>query len=159
MGRENDEGDCVFANRSVLTFFQGLGHTIGGVFGKPEPGPMQAAVSAMQADTFPVMGFTRSFWDFHVGFGLSITVLLAMEAVVFWQFSLLKRPELARLRPVLATLALANVVLAVLSFYYFFWQPVVGELLIAICVAMAFVAAKAPIADLSRPLAERVSGV
>ena len=145
---------------SVLTFLHGLGHTIGGVFGKPEPGPMQAAVSAMQADTFPVMGFTRSFWDFHVGFGLSITVFLAIEAVVFWQLSLLKRPELARLRPVLATFVLGNVVLAVLSSYYFFWQPVIGELLITVCVAMAFLAAKAPVADLrSRPLAAKVSNI
>ncbi len=122
---------------SVLTFVHALTHTVGGVFGKPEPGAMQAAVAAMQANTFPAMGFMRSYWDFHMGFGLAITLFLTMEAVVFWQLSLLTKAELVRLRPVLFTFAAGYLLFAVLSYRYFFWAPVVVELLIAGCLGMA----------------------
>ena len=125
---------------SALTLVHGLTHTIGGVFGKTDPGPMQAAVSAMQADTFPVLGITRSFWGFHLGFGLAITMFLTMEAVVFWQFSLLTQSEVARLRPVIATFTAGYVVFAAISYRFFFWPPVVAELLIAGCLGMTFFA-------------------
>jgi hypothetical protein len=46
---------------SVLTFIHAVLHTIGGVFGTPGPGAQQAAVAAMKANQFPLMGFTRNY--------------------------------------------------------------------------------------------------
>ena len=40
---------------SLLTLLHAVLHTIGGVFGKPEPGPLQTAVAAMKANQFPLM--------------------------------------------------------------------------------------------------------
>jgi hypothetical protein len=59
---------------SVLTFIHAALHTIGGVFGKAAPGEQQVVVDAMKAHQFLAMGAIRSYWDFHIGMGLAVSV-------------------------------------------------------------------------------------
>ena len=127
---------------SVLTFIHAALHTIGGVFGKVAPGPEQVAVSAMQVNQFQVMGVTRTFWDFYIGFGLAVSVFLTAEAVVFWQLSSLAKTDALRLRPVLATFVVGYLGFAAVSYRYFFVAPVITEILIALCLGLAIVSAK-----------------
>jgi hypothetical protein len=122
---------------SLLTLLHAVLHTIGGVFGKPDPGPQQAAVAAMKANQFPLMGMTRSYWDFYMGMGLALTISLTIVAIVFWQLSSLAKTDSYRLRPIYATFLLAFVAFAVNSYIYFFAAPVVVELMIALCLGMA----------------------
>jgi hypothetical protein len=124
---------------SVLTFVHSLLHTIGGVFGKAEPGASERAVEAMQANVFPVMGLTRSYWSFYRGLGLGISIFLIVEAVVFWQLSSLARNHYCRLRPVYATFMVGYLLFAMNSYEYFFPPPVVIEILIALCLGLAIV--------------------
>ena len=126
---------------SVLTFIHGALHTVGGVFGGVAPGAQQAAVSAMKANEFTAMGVTRTYWDFHMGLGLAISVFLTVEAVVFWQLSRLVKSDALRLRPVLATFLVGYLCFAVVSYRYFFAGPVITEILIALCLGLAMVAA------------------
>ncbi len=126
---------------SVLTLLQAVLHTIGGVFGKPEPGVQQQAVTAMRTLTFPVMGLTRSYWDFFIGFGLAISLDLVIEGVLLWQLSLLAKQGSPMLRPMLVTFLLGYVALTVNAWVYFFPPPVIAEILIALCLAMAMVTA------------------
>ena len=130
---------------SVLTFIHAALHTIGGVFGSPAPGPQQIAVSAMKANTFPVMGFTRSFWDFYMGMGLAVSVFLTAEAIVFWQLASLAKTDALRLRPILITFTVAYLAFAVVSWTYFFPPPVITEVLIALCLSGAIVTAKSAV--------------
>jgi hypothetical protein len=129
---------------SALTLLHGVMHTIGGVFGKHEPGPQTIAVAAMKMNQFPVMGHIRSFWDFYTGFGFGVSIDLFVEAVVFWQLSSLARTDSFRLRPIYWTFLLAYLALAVNSYRYFFPPPVIGELLIALCLGMAIASSKRP---------------
>ncbi|HEX6773474.1 MAG TPA: hypothetical protein VF126_15690 [Acidobacteriaceae bacterium] len=129
---------------SVLTFVHAILHTVGGVFGKIEPGPQQVAVDAMKANTFPLMGAIRSFWIFYRGFGLAITIFLAAAAVVMWQLSSLARTDSHRLRPIYWTLLVAFLAMAVNSAVYFFLPPVIVEILIAICLAGTIFTSKSP---------------
>jgi hypothetical protein len=122
---------------SVLTFVHAALHTIGGVFGTPMPGVQQATMLAMKANQFQVMGVTRSYWDFQLGFGLAISVMLLVEAVVFWQLGSLAKNGALRLRPVLATFLVGYVGLSVNSYEYFFAPPMIGEILIASCLGLA----------------------
>src|SRR5215470_1881155 len=105
---------------SVLTLIHAVLHTIGAVFGGTSSGEEQAVVATMKAHVFPLMGVMRSYWDFHLGMGLVVTVFLTVEAVVFWQLSSLVKTDALRLRPVLTTFLLGYVGLAVVSFQYFF---------------------------------------
>jgi hypothetical protein len=133
---------------SLLTLLHAVLHTIGGVFGKVEPGPQQAAVAAMKANQFRLMGATRSFWSFYMGFGLAVTVFLTVAAVVLWQLSSLAKTEPYRLRPVYWAFLVGFVAMAVDSYVYFFVAPVITELLIAACLGMAIFSSR-PAARLS----------
>ena len=128
---------------SVLTFIHAILHTMGGVFGKPDPGVAASTDAIMRANQFVVFGVTRSYFAFYRGMGLSVTIFLTAEAIVFWQLSRLARTDAARLRPVMATFMIAYLVFAADSFFYFFAAPVITEILIAACLGMAIATAKA----------------
>ena len=119
---------------SALTLIHAVMHTIGGVFGKPVPGVATTVAAAMQANRFVVYGVTRSYADFYFGLGMGITIFLTATAGLLWQLSRLKVDDLARLRPVLATLAITWLAFAINSALYFFWAPVVFEIIIAACI-------------------------
>jgi len=130
---------------SVLTLIHAVLHTIGGVFGKPAPGVQAATVLVMKANQFPLMGFTRSFWDFYIGMGLGVSIFLAVEARVFWQLAALAKSQARELRPILATFAAGYLVFAVVSYRFFFLGPVVTEILIAGCLGMAVFTARSEV--------------
>lgn len=127
---------------SVLTFIHAILHTIGGVFGKPTPGPAEVAVAAMKANHFLLMGSERSYWEFYRGMGLAVTTFLTVEAIVFWLLASLAKNEAARLRPILAVFAIGYLAFALNSLESFFLFPVITEILIALCLILAFATAK-----------------
>ena len=128
---------------SVLTVLHCIGHTIGGVFSvDAPPGTKEGAVvSTMKSNQFDVMGATRSFWDFFIGFGLTITVSSLLQAVVFWQLAGLAKTEPGRIRPIIAAFLFANIGFAILAWRYFFIPPFVGAVLTAIVLGAAYLVA------------------
>lgn len=127
---------------SLLTLFHAVTHTIGGVFGRPSPGAAQAAVSMMKANQFAILGVTRSYWNFYRGFGLAVTIFLTVEAVVFWQLGSLAKSDSLRQRPIYATFLVGYAAMAANSYEYFFAPPVICEILIALCLALAIATSK-----------------
>ena len=128
---------------SVMTLIHAVLHTIGGVFGKPSPGLEAATVATMKANEFVVFGLTRTYFDFFRGMGLAVSIFLTAEAIVFWQLGTLAQRDAVRLRPILGTFLVAYLAMAVNSYMYFFYLPVGVEVLIAACMGMAIVTAKA----------------
>jgi hypothetical protein len=128
---------------SVLTLIHSALHTIGGVFGKPSPGLEAATIEVMRSNQFVAFGLTRSYFQFFRGMGLAVTILLTAEAIVFWQLGTLAKTDAVRLRPIMATFLVAYLVFAVNSYEYFFFGPVIAEILIAACLGMAIVTSKA----------------
>ncbi len=61
---------------SILTLIHSILHTIGGVFGKPQPGVAAMVAETMRSNRFAFMGATRSYADFLLGMGLGVTILL-----------------------------------------------------------------------------------
>jgi hypothetical protein len=130
---------------AVLGLIHAVLHTVGGVYGSMPPGPATVALEAMKTNPFPFFGVTRTFWDFHHGMGLMVTIFLTDESIVFWQFASLAKSATLRLRPILTTFLIAYVALAIISLRYFFLIPVITEILIAACFAWAIAAAKSPV--------------
>ncbi len=128
---------------SVLTLIHSILHTIGGVFSSPDPGISATTWAAMKANEFTVFGLTRSYFMFYRGLGLGVTISLTAEAIAFWQLGTLAKTDAARLRPVMATFMVAYLVFAANSYVYFFYAPVITEILIGACLAMAIATAKA----------------
>jgi hypothetical protein len=127
---------------SVLTLIHAVLHTIGGVFGKVGSGPAAVAADAMKANHFLVMGNMRTFWDFYHGMGLAATIALTSEAVLFWQLGTLAKTDAQRIRPIIATFAIAYSAMSVNSYAYFFFGPVIAEIFIVACLVLAIVTAR-----------------
>jgi hypothetical protein len=127
---------------SVLTLLHAILHTIGGVFSTPDPGPQQTAVDAMKANTFPLMGSIRSYFAFFRGMGLGVTIFLVALAVLLWQLSSFAKAGSFRLTPLYWTLMVAFAAMALNSYLYFFWPPVIVELLIAVCLVEAILTSR-----------------
>jgi hypothetical protein len=127
---------------SAMTLIHAILHTIGGVFSKPDPGAAQTAFEAMQSNLFMVFGLVRSYAIFYRGLGLGATISMTIEAIVFWQLGTLAKTHARLIRPVVASFVVAYLALAVNSSFYFFQAPVVFEILIAACLAMAIFTAK-----------------
>jgi len=124
---------------AVLTFIHAVLHTVGGVFGKADPGPAAVAVAAMKANQFLLMGNLRTYWDFYFGMGLGVTISLTTESIVLWFLASLVHTHSEKLRPILLTFAFGYLTFAVNSYFNFFLAPVIVETLIALCLIAAAV--------------------
>ena len=113
-----------------------LGHTLGHPWTAPHDLMAQGVTVAMQGVHFDAAGHSRSYWEFYQGFGLAISVLLALQAVLLWQLAALARTgqdyRIAALAHLIAFLGLAAI-----AYRYLFALPLWLALTIAACLAAA----------------------
>jgi len=121
---------------AVLILLFAAGHTIGFLQHDPSWG-VDSLLASMKTIHFDIQGFSRSYWEFFVGFGLFVTVFLLLAAVVAWQLGGLPAETLARLRGMRWALAVCFVGLTFLSFRYFFFLPLIFSIVIAVCLIVA----------------------
>jgi hypothetical protein len=127
---------------SVLALIFCAAHTIGGVLSKPEPGVQTFVVQTMKSNAFNFMGSVRTFWDFNLGYGLILSVVLFVHSLLFWQLGFLVKVDGARLRPILALLFLEFAVQSPIAGRYFFLGPAIILAVIAACLTVAFFTAR-----------------
>jgi hypothetical protein len=96
----------------------------------------EGVVAAMRDVQFRAAGAVRSYWDFYQGFGLAISVLLAVEALALWQLATLVRAG-ADCRAMAATHMAGFVLLGLVAARYIFALPLWLALAIATCLGLA----------------------
>jgi hypothetical protein len=121
---------------AVLAALYAAGHTAGMPWTPTREPAAAGVVRAMRAVQFSAAGATRSYWDFYQGFGLSVSVLLAVQAVLLWQLAALARDG-GRYRGVALTQLVGFVVVGAVAGRYVFLLPVWLSLAIAACLVMA----------------------
>jgi len=125
---------------AVLLLLFDAGHTSGFPWSDPK---WEVDLGSMQLTHFYIMGFSRTYWDFYVGFGLFVSVLLLLAVVLAWQLGGLPPESLARMRGTAWAFVLCFVAITVLSWKYFFIIPIVFSIVITICLtAAAWLSAK-----------------
>jgi hypothetical protein len=125
---------------SVLLLLFAAGHTFGFPWSDPKWG---VDLGSMQSTHFHIMGFSRTYWDFYVGFGLFVSVFLLLAVVLAWQLGGLPPESLARLRGTGWAFAFCFVAITVLSWKYFFIVPIVFSIVTTLCLtAAAWLSAK-----------------
>jgi hypothetical protein len=127
---------------SVITLIFCALHTVGGVLSKPAPGLQTFVVQVMKSNSFNFMGSVRTFWDFNLGYGLLLSVVLFIHSLLFWQLGTMVKIEGTRLRPILALLFLEFAIQAPIAGRYFFVGPAISSAIIAACLAVAFFTAR-----------------
>jgi hypothetical protein len=121
---------------SILLVLFAIGHTVG--FSQINPAwHLDSLVQSMKSIHFNVNGSDRSYWDFFIGLGLFVTVLMLFASIVAWQLGSLPPPTLAAMRVSAWGFAIAFAVIAWLSWRYFFIVPIVFSFVIFLCLATA----------------------
>lgn len=121
---------------SILLLLFAAGHTFGFRQIDPEWG-VDSLVQSMKTIHFNANGSDRTYWDFFVGFGLFVTVLMVLASIVAWQFGSLPSETLAAMRASAWGFVVCFAVVAYLSWRYFFMIPVVFSIAILLCLAAA----------------------
>ena len=104
---------------SVLLLLFAAGHTLG--FRKTDPKwGVDSLIGSMRSVRFDVQGFSRTYWDFFVGFGLFVSVFLVFAAVLAWQLGGLAPETLALMRGPAWALVICFAAVTILSWRYFF---------------------------------------
>ena len=119
---------------AVLLLLFDAGHTSGFPWSDPKWG---VDLGSMQSTHFYITGFSRTYWDFYVGFGLFVSVFLLLAAILAWQLGRLPAECLTLLRGTAWAFALCFAAISVLSWKYFFIIPIVFSVAITLCLAAA----------------------
>ena len=121
---------------SILLLLFAVGHTLGFRHVDPQWG-VDSLVESMRTMHFNANGSDRTYWDFFVGFGLFVTVLIAFAAAVAWQLGSLPAETLAAMRVMVWGFVVAFAVIVYLSWRYFFMIPLVFSIAIFLCLSAA----------------------
>jgi hypothetical protein len=121
---------------SGLLVLFAVGHTLG--FRKTDPHwGVGSLVASMRTIHFEAQGFSRTYWDFYVGFGFFVSVFLLFAAVLAWQFGAMSQEALAQMPVLTWGLAICFVGVTALSWMYFFMAPVIFSSVITLGLILA----------------------
>jgi hypothetical protein len=126
----------ILSSRCGLSAAFAVGHTLGFRQSDPQWG-VDALLTSMRAIHFDVQGFNRTYWDFYVGFGFLVSVFLVLAAVLAWQLGSFRAEILASMRLLTWAFAFCFIVVAFLSWRFFFAVPIVFSIVIAVCLISA----------------------
>jgi hypothetical protein len=107
---------------SVISLFFAAGHSLGGLR-KWSPMGENPVLQAMTNVRFETRGANRSYLDFFMGFGWSISVFLVMQTALLWQLASLARTDAAHVRPMIAVFALATLASGLIAWRFIFPLP------------------------------------
>lgn len=127
---------------SVLLLLFAALHTFG--FRQVDPSwGVDSLIGSMRLIHFDIMGSSRTYWDFFVGFGLFFSVFLVFTAVLAWQLGGLRHQALALMRGTAWALVICFSAVTIVSVRYAFIIPIVFSILILLCLtAAAWLSAK-----------------
>ena len=125
---------------AVLLLLLDAGHTSGFPWSDPKWG---VDLGSMRSTHFYIMGFSRTYWDFYVGFGLFVSVFLLLAVVLAWQLGGLPAVTLALMSGTAWAFALCFAAITVVSWRYLFIIPIAFSIVITLCLtAAAWLSAK-----------------
>jgi hypothetical protein len=136
LGGKTVKASLLYKIASCLLVLFFVGHTLGFRQTDPRWG-VDSLVEAMKTIHFDAQGFSRTYWDFFVGFGLLVSVFFLFSAVLAWQLGSMSQEALVRMPVVTWALAISFVAVTVLSWRYVFIVPIILSSAIALCLLLA----------------------
>jgi hypothetical protein len=132
-------GGRLFRVAAVVAAVQGAGHAALILVQRPTHGPAEVAlVAAMQSEAFRFGGALRTYWGFYIGYAMMAALTCECEALLFWRTaSLAEIPAVTA--AVASTFLIFNLAHAWLAMRYFFYVPVIFDLVVAALLALAWV--------------------
>src|SRR5579872_349686 len=125
---------------AVISLLFAAGHTLGGLK-RWSPMGENEVLKAMETVRFDTMGANRSYLDFFMGFGWSISVALLLQAALMWQMASLARADAMQVRPMIATFALATLASGLIAWRFILPVPAAFSAVLLIVLVAAYVTA------------------
>lgn len=126
---------------SAISLLFTLGHTAGGLQ-KWSPMGDNPVLKTMMAVHFATMGASRSYFDFYMGFGWSLSIAMLMQTVLLWQMATLAQTNAEGVRPMIAVIALATIAGGLISWYFIIPIPAFFSIALLIPLAAAYALAR-----------------
>lgn len=122
---------------AVVSLLFAIGHSLGGLEAW-SPGGENDALRMMKSFVVDPEGVRRTYYEFYLGFGWIISVYLVLQALVLWQVATLAKTNPRSVRSIVASFAIANVIGAVLSWWFIFAVPAIFYIVMAAGLSVAF---------------------
>src|SRR5262245_18307479 len=119
---------------AVLILLFAIGHSSGYPWSDPS---WHVDVGPMRSSHFQILGASRTYWDFYIGFGLIVGAFLLLAAIVTWQLGDLPAQARPFMRGTAWALPLCFAAVSVLNCLYFFVIPIVFSSVITACLIAA----------------------
>lgn len=127
---------------AAVSLLFALGHTAGGLKQWSPMGP-NPVLKTMTDTHFQAMGASRTYLDFYMGFGWSLTVAGLLQTVLLWQMANIARSgNVAAVRPMVAAVALATVASGLIAWRFLFPVPALFCVTLFVPLAAAYFAAE-----------------
>jgi hypothetical protein len=126
---------------AVTSLLFAAGHTLGGLK-RWSPMGENEVLNAMSTVRFETMGVSRTYLDFFMGFGWSISVAMLLQSALLWQMASLARTDATQVRPMIAMFALAALASGIIAWRFIFPVPALFSGVLLIVLAAAFVMAR-----------------
>lgn len=125
---------------AVISLLFAVGHSLGGLK-RWSPMGENEVLKAMETVRFDTMGVNRSYLDFFMGFGWSLSVAMLLQSVLLWQLASLARSDAAQVRPMIAAFALATLAGGVIAWLFIFPVPALFSAALLIVLVAAYIRA------------------
>jgi len=129
---------------SGVSLLFAAGHSLGGTKAW-SPGGETEMLRAMKAFHMETQGVSRTYFDFYVGFGWTLSVYMLLQAVVLWQLSTIARVDPVRTRPIIGAFTLAAAASTWIAWTFIFAVPALFGAALTLCLGLAFHSARARI--------------
>ena len=125
---------------SILSLLTAAGHTLGGR-SSWSPAGENDTLRNMQSFHMDVFGVSRTYYDFFMGFGHSISIYMLLQAVVLWLLAGLAKRDLMSTRPFIVAFLVASFALVLISWIFIFPIPAICFALVTACLIVSYVLA------------------
>ncbi|SHN74803.1 LIC_13387 family protein [Bradyrhizobium erythrophlei] len=122
---------------AVISLVFALGHSLGGLK-RWSPMGDNDVLKAMETVRFDTMGANRSYLDFFMGFGWSLTVAMLLQSVLLWQLASLARTDAAQVRPMIAAFAVATLAGGIIAWQFILPVPALFSAALLIVLVAAY---------------------
>jgi hypothetical protein len=125
---------------AVVAALQFAAHATLFLRARPSHGPAEVAVvDAMKRERFDFGRARRSYWEMYTGYGLEAAFVCLVEAILLWQVASISAAAPAMARPIILLALVANLGHAILVLRYFFFVPLIPDLVLVVLLAGALV--------------------
>jgi hypothetical protein len=125
---------------AVISLLFAIGHSLGGIK-RWSPMGENEVFKAMETVRFDTMGVNRSYLDFFLGFGWSLSVAMLLQSALLWQLASLARSNAAQVKPMIAVFALATLAGGAIAWLFIFPVPALFSAALLIVLVAAYIRA------------------